>query len=90
MKKAIGTSTACGFVIALIGTVGFVSAGWNEPNLPQWSSGYVFWPGSVLAAIMSLIFAKIGTYFAHRLPSHRLKQIFSVFLLLIGIHLLIS
>jgi len=88
VKNAVGTSTACGFVIAIFGTIGFIDTGWNTTDLPTWSSGYVFWPGALLAASMSVVFARVGARLAHVLPAKILKRIFSVFLLLVGIHLL--
>ena len=90
VKDAVGTSAACGFVIAIFGTLGFIYTGWDSPDLPTWSTGYVFWPGTLLAASMSVVFARVGARLAHVLPELLLKRIFSLFLLLVGIDLLYS
>src|SRR5690606_15030116 len=48
IQEAIATSAACGFPIALAGTIGYVVAGWNV-HLPGQTFGYLYLPA--LAAI---------------------------------------
>jgi hypothetical protein len=45
IHKAVATSSALGFPIALAGTVGYLIAGWNLPQMPAGTVGYLFWPG---------------------------------------------
>ena len=90
VKKAIGTSSACGFMIAIFGTIGFIASGWGDQDLPSWSSGYVFWPGALMAASMSVIFARVGVKLAHVLPATVLKRIFAVFLFFVAMDLFYS
>jgi uncharacterized membrane protein YfcA len=68
MRKAVATSAACGLPIAIAGASGYILTGWNESTLPEWSSGYVYWPAFAGIVIMSVIFAPLGAYLAHRLP----------------------
>ena len=54
MKKAIGCSAACGIVIAIFGTFGYVSSGWSVTQVNQGFVGYVYLP-ALLAIVLSLI-----------------------------------
>jgi hypothetical protein len=88
MRKAVATSAACGLPIAIAGTSGYLLTGWNERALPEWSSGYIYWPAFAGIVFMSIIFAPLGAYFAHRLPVAALKRVFALLLFAIGIRML--
>lgn len=88
MHKAVATSAACGFPIALAGAVGFIIVGWNETGLPTWSTGYVYWPAFGVIALASMLFAPLGAKLAHRLPAAKLKRYFALFLMILGIRML--
>jgi len=90
IRNAIGTSAACGFPIALFGTIGFIATGWNTKTLPAWSSGYIYWPAFVAITPMTLLFAQVGAKLAHSIPVKTLKQIFALFLVVIGIKMLFA
>ena len=90
MRKAVATSSACGLPIALAGALSFVFVGWGLEDLPAGSSGYVYWPAALIIVVTSSLFAPLGAALAHRLPGDRLKQLFALFLLLIGGRLLLG
>lgn len=90
MRKAVGTSAACGFPIAVSGAAGYVIAGWGAPELPAWSTGYVFWPAFAGIAAASVLLAPVGAKLAHRLPQPVLKRIFAAFLVIVGLRLLLA
>ncbi len=90
MHHAVATSSACGFPIAIAGSIGFAIAGLNESGLPAWSSGYIYWPAFFGIAIASALFAPLGARLAHSLPVTILKHLFGVLLLLMGIKILAS
>ena len=90
IHKAIGTSAAIGFPIAVAGTVGYIMNGWNVPTLPPYSLGYVSLAALVSIAVMSVITAPLGVRLAHSLPVDKLKRIFAVILFLVGTKMLIS
>lgn len=90
MRRAVGTAAACGFPIAIAGTIGFIWSGWREPGLPAGSSGYIYWPALVGIALTSIVFAHYGAMSAHRLPAATLKRAFGVVLILVGIRFLIG
>ena len=84
VRRAIGTSAAVGFPIALGGTLGYIANGFNLPDLPEWSLGFVYLPalGSILAT--SVVAAIVGARTAHRLPVTALKRIFAALLILLA------
>lgn len=90
MRKAVATAAACGLPIALAGAAGFILNGWNEPALPPWSSGYVYWPAFAGIVATSVLFAPLGARLAHRLPAAQLKRIFALLLYALGIRMLLG
>ena len=65
-----------------------IVAGWNTPGLPAGSLGYVFLPGLIGVAIMTMLIAPLGARTAHRLPVKKLKRAFGGFLALMGTKML--
>lgn len=90
IRVAVATSAACGFPIALMGSVTNIWVGWDHPELPAWSLGYVYLPAFAGIIISSTPFAKLGARLAHSLPQAVLKKCFAVFLLLVGLRFLLS
>lgn len=84
MRNAVATSAACGLPIALVATVANIVIGWDAPNLPQWCSGYVYWPAVIGIAIASVPCARIGAKLAHSLDTTLLKRLFAILLLIVG------
>jgi uncharacterized membrane protein YfcA len=89
MRHAIGVATACGIVVAFFGAIGYVITGFNEPNLPQWSVGFVYLPALLGIALTSSLLAPIGVKFATRVPARTLKKYFAVFLMLVAIKMML-
>lgn len=83
LQKAIGTSAAIGFPIALFGTIGYVYSGLQQRALPSWPImlGYVHLPALACIAGMSMLFAPVGASIAHRINTKPLKRIFAFILL---------
>lgn len=90
VQKAVATSAACGFPIALISALAFMATGWQNPQLPQWSLGFVYLPALAGIACTSMLFARLGARLAHRLAPKLLKRLFAAMLLLIGLNFLLS
>ncbi|WP_237067212.1 sulfite exporter TauE/SafE family protein [Microbulbifer guangxiensis] len=85
MQRAVATSAACGLPIAVAGAVSFAVQGWNEPQLPAWSSGYIYWPAFLGIVLASAFFARFGALLAHRLSPQMLKNCFAGLLCVIGL-----
>jgi uncharacterized membrane protein YfcA len=88
IRNAVAISSACGLPIAVSGTIGYIILGWNEPQMPAWSLGYIYGPAFAGIVTTSIVFAPMGARLAHRLPTSRLKRLFAVFLFIIGCKLL--
>lgn len=90
MKKAVGTASACGCVLAVAGTAGYVAAGMQSGHaLPDFSIGYVYLPAWAAVSLFSLLFTRVGALLAHRLPVDALKRLFALFLLVAGMRILL-
>lgn len=90
IHRAIGTSAAIGFPIAVAGTVGYIFNGWSVETLPPLSLGYVSLSALVSIAVMSVLTAPLGVRLAHSLPVDKLKKVFAVILFVVGTRMLLS
>lgn len=90
VHRAIGTSAAIGFPIAIAGTIGYILNGITVSNLPPYSLGYLYLPGLLGIVIASVFTAPLGVKLAHSLPVARLKRVFAVLLYAVGTRMLIS
>lgn len=84
MRRAVATSAACGLPIALAGAAGFMVTGWQRTGLPEWSSGYLYWPAFAGIVAASTLTAPLGAWLAHTLPTTVLKRVFALFLAGLG------
>jgi len=88
MKNAVAISSACGFPIALIGSVSYMSLGWNAIDLPEGSLGYVYLPAFFGVVMSSIFSAPLGAKLAQKLPAQVLKRYFSVLLFIVALKML--
>ncbi len=90
VHQAVGTSAAVGLPIAIAGGAGFLWGGWGIPGLPQWSSGFIYWPAFLGIVVMSAAMAPLGARLAHWLPALQLKRLFALFLLFLSIRMFLG
>ncbi|QOL25554.1 sulfite exporter TauE/SafE family protein [Thalassotalea sp. LPB0316] len=90
VRQAIGMATACGLMVALFGSIGFVLTGTQQTGLPQWSLGYIYLPALLGIISTSFLFAPVGVKLATKLPVRTLKKLFASFLMLLAIEMLLS
>lgn len=90
MQEAVATASACGLPIALAGSAGFVVAGWGQANLPAAATGYLYWPALLGIIVTSMLTAPLGARLAHALNAARLKRLFAVLLLILGLRMLLG
>ena len=88
VQRAIGTSAAAGFPIAVFGTLGYLWNGWGADGRPPFSVGYVFLPALLWVMGGSVLSAPLGARLAHRLPVATLKRVFSGVLILLAAQML--
>ncbi len=86
LHHAVATSAACGFPIALAGTIGYVWAG-RGLALPG-SLGYVYLPALACIATASVLTAPLGARAAHALPTAVLRKVFALILLALAAYML--
>jgi uncharacterized protein len=93
IKNAIATSAACGLPIAVFATASYILSGWNLTgdisSDQQNMFGFVQLHAFLLIAISSFLFAPLGAKLAHKISDVLLKKIFSIFLLLLGLKMLL-
>lgn len=89
VQHAVGTSAACGFPIAMAGALANVGTGWNHPELPTLSFGFIYLPAFASIVATSVFFARVGANLAHRLDAGFLKKIFALLLIVVGVRFLI-
>ncbi len=82
--RAVGTSAACGLVIALASATGYARGGHDIQGLPAGSLGYIYVPAALAVALASMLMAPVGAHLAHRLHATQLKRVFAAFLLVVG------
>ncbi|MBL0122505.1 MAG: sulfite exporter TauE/SafE family protein [Betaproteobacteria bacterium] len=90
MHRAIGTGAAIGIPVTLIGTLGYIAAGWRVRDLPEYHLGFVFLPALIALVAGSIITAPMGARAAHRLPVSTLKRIFAVLMVLLATKMVVS
>ncbi len=88
MKKAIGTSSAIGFPIAISGALGYFINGLSVVGLPEYSAGYIYLPALISIVIFSMLSAPLGVRLTHALPVAKIKKCFAVLLVIVAIKML--
>ncbi|NCS94450.1 MAG: sulfite exporter TauE/SafE family protein [Leptospira sp.] len=84
IHKAVGTSAAMGFPIAIAGSLSYMWIGWNHSALPKFSLGFVYLPAVAGIVLTSFPFAYLGAKFAHSLSKDTMRFIFASFLFIVG------
>lgn len=90
MRNAVAVSAACGLPIAVAGALGFVVTGWLSAGTGSPTLGYVDLSALVPTALASVVFAPLGAWLAHRVPVTVLRQVFALFLVLVGLKMLLT
>lgn len=90
IKRAIGTTAANGFPIALAGSVGYIVQGLRTEGLPSASLGYVYLPALGLIAVTSMLAAPFGARLIHRAPVRPIRIVFALLLYGMGGRMLAS
>lgn len=89
IHKAVATSAALGFPVALAGTLGYAWSGSSLPDMPPGSLGYVYLPGLLFIALASMSTAPLGARTAHRMDIRPLKRAFAVVLYMLATYFLL-
>ena len=88
IHKSIGTAAALGLFIAVPATLGLAFSGFNVPNRPPMSIGYVNLIAFFIMFPLTVFFAPVGVKIAHRINQRLLKIIFGIFLIITSFKML--
>lgn len=85
-RKAIATAAACGYPIAVAGTLGFILLGGNDSG--TLTLGYVHLQALLGVTVFSVIGAPLGVAAIHRSKPLFARRVFAFFLLLVALKML--
>lgn len=89
IKEAVGTASALGIVIAVLGVISFLLSGQGHTGaLPPFSLGYINMMAWILIVPVSVLLAPFGAHYAHKLPVKTLRRFFSVFMFAIALKMM--
>ncbi len=85
IHAAIATASGVGLFVSIPSTLGYIAAGWNHPDLPPLSLGYVSVIGFALLTPLSLLTVRYGVALAHQMPKRQMEIALSLYLILISL-----
>ncbi len=88
IRQSFALATAVSVTVAIVGSISFLLTGLHARGLPHWSTGYIYWPAWMGIIVGSLSSVSLGVWLSHRLSIPILRRIFSILLMLIGLHML--
>ena len=84
IKVAIGSSAAVGFLIALIGAIGFaVSGSYLDINTP-FSLGFINIPTFLIFVPITMFMAKVGAKTVHKVDKRIIGKLLGIYLFIIS------
>ncbi|TMN89538.1 permease [Pseudoalteromonas phenolica] len=90
MKKAIGCASACGIVIALFGSIGYISSGSSHFALTDGFAGFVYLPALLGIVCTSWFTAPLGAKATQHLPVTTIKKFFSFLLVAMAANMMLN
>ena len=90
IRTAVVVSVSFAVTVAVLGSITFMIVGLHSVGLPKWSTGYVYWPAWVGLTLGGVLMAPLGARLSHFLSPEKLKLFFSLFLIAVGVHMLLS
>jgi len=88
MHRAVAIAAALSLTVSVFGTFSYLITGLNEAELPDWTTGFLYWPAILGVSLGSPLFAWGSAKVAHKLPVVVLRRIFSAVLMIIGVRML--
>jgi uncharacterized membrane protein YfcA len=88
MLQAVGTSSVAIALNSVGGIASYAINGMGVPGRPAYSLGYIDLLQFILLAGTSVPAAQLGVRFAHLLPAHRLRILFIVLMIYIGLRMI--
>lgn len=88
VKRAIGTSAAIGFPIALSGTFGYLINGLDNTDLNNMIVGFIYLPAMIAFSISSYLSTRLGVRLACYFPSETLKRFIGILCVILSVKML--
>jgi uncharacterized protein len=67
----------------LIGSIIFIRSGLHIPNLPPYSTGFIYWPAFTAIFLGSIVGSKIGIFFSNTIPDTLYGKIYCFLLVIV-------
>ena len=84
INQAIGSSAAIGFLVSIVGALGFaISGSYLDTEVPL-SFGFVNIPAFLIFIPITMVMAKIGAIAVHKINRRIINKLFGVFLLIVS------
>ena len=90
INQAIGSSAAIGFLVSLIGAIGFVISGTYLDTDAPLSFGFVNIPAFLIFIPITMIMAKIGAKVVHQINKQIINRLFGIFLFIVSCRLFLE
>ena len=90
INQAIGSSAAIGFLVSLIGALGFAISGTYLDTDAPLSFGFVNIPAFLIFIPITVIMAKIGAKAVHQINKQIINRLFGVFLFIVSCRLFLE
>ena len=84
INSAIGSSAAIGFIVSIIGALGFAISGTYLNIEVPLSLGFVNIPAFLIFIPITMVMAKIGAIAVHKINKRIISRLFGVFLLIVS------
>ena len=88
VHKAIGTASVVVIFTAMGGVISYIINGINVAGLPTFSIGYINLVNLIILACATVPLAQIGVKISHTLPAEKLKYIYSILIIYIGLRMI--
>jgi len=90
MKRVAATSLGVVVFSALVASATYAITGWNHPELPSGSLGYIFAPAGLALLPGAVLAARYGARLNQRLNPKALKILFALVFLMVGLKLFLG
>ena len=85
INKAIGSSAAIGFLIAVFGAIGFyISGNYLKSDIPL-SIGFINIPAFLIFVPITTFMARIGAKTVHKINKNKIGKLFGIFLIIVSL-----
>lgn len=88
IRLALVVSVSIAMTVAVVGAIAYMITGLDANGLPQWSTGFVYWPAFAGLAIGGILMAPYGAKVSHHITQEKVKILFVLFLLIVSAHML--